>query len=397
VTNKNDRHGEAHPLLLIPDWSHQPGPGLYINSTAVSADGSKIVAGTFFHNYGRGTTRASDDDKTYGTYCYDRKGRLLWSNEFQGWEGVYWVALSADGGTAASGGWRRKYTGFIRAFSASDPTGTPILDHPTGHRTNAVALSDDGSVLVAAADHLYAFTLSAVGSQGPDRFEAGSDVSFVTLSLSRDGRWAVAGDSKGAVYLLEIESGKWRHHLRWQSPDERAIHCVQISGDGKWFVAGGPGYLYAFKNDHSESKWRQTSDLRYAWKHSLGSGGAVYGVAISDNGDWVSGVANAGRGGVIHLVKNHGTAGYLEWSKETAENPNSTSLDSRGRYVTAADGHSESAAGHFYLWDRATGASLGVFATQARMSWPMFLSADGSTIAAGSDNSTVYRFSTPTG
>jgi hypothetical protein len=78
------------------------------------------------------------------------------------------------------------------------------------------------------------------------------------------------------------------------------------------------------------------------------------------------------------------------WAQPTKRNPNSTSIDSAGGYVTAADGYPDQTPGDFYLF-AASGSLVGSYPT-SNMSWPMQISADASAMAAGSDDSSVYYF-----
>src|SRR5262245_56044855 len=95
----------ASPLV----WQNSPGqPTYYINSVAISGDGGSVVGGTFLHTYGEspahaGAAQAGDSQTgTFGTYAYDRTGKMLWKDEFNGWQGTYWVDLCASGAFAAS-------------------------------------------------------------------------------------------------------------------------------------------------------------------------------------------------------------------------------------------------------------------------------------------------------
>ncbi|MDA8527310.1 hypothetical protein N9K67_00775 [Opitutaceae bacterium] len=93
-----------------PNWSHAPQPGNYVNSVAVSGDGATVVGGTFKHTYSAaavarprqtpgpdGQAAASTATADYGVYCYNGSGGALrWSDVFNAYEGVYWVAVSAE-------------------------------------------------------------------------------------------------------------------------------------------------------------------------------------------------------------------------------------------------------------------------------------------------------------
>jgi hypothetical protein len=107
----------------------------------------------------------------------------------------------------------------------------------------------------------------------------------------------------------------------------------------------------------------------------------------------VSAVGNSESAGKAFLFSDNGAAGKLLWAQPTKRNPNSTSMDSAGKYVTVADGYPDKTPGDFYLFS-AAGAAIGNFQT-TNMSWPMQISANGAAIAAGSDDSSIYYFQVP--
>ena len=69
-------------------------------------------------------------------------------------------------------------------------------------------------------------------------------------------------------------------------------------------------------------------------------------------------------------------------------------MDATGRYVTVTDGTPAGTAGDFYLFGGKDGTLLWSYKL-SNMSWPMEISADGTGIAAGADNSELYYFSVP--
>lgn len=393
-------HSSPHQSTVVPLWINQPGTStMYINSVAVCADASRIVAGTFFHAYG--ATRRSEaallkppgdsQDGTYGTYCYDKAGTLTWKNEFTGWQGVYWVDISDDGNYAASGGWfsgSPDYQGFVRAFDASN--GTVLLDARTSGRVNQVELSSDGTWLLAASESLTLYkregsTYTAIGSFAP----TGADNTVVTAALSSDGSWVVCGDYLGSIYLFENEGGMLALNKTWKLPSGGYSHCVRITSDGTFFaVSGGSGWFYLINRDTFLAGGNPLVSYQVAHQ------GSVYGVAVSDDGSTVVGISNlkagSDEGGMVYTVASSGS---LLWSYQTARNPNCASLLLDKGLLAVADGHPDGTPGNFYLLNASTGALLWQYTT-SNMSWPIMLSSDGTSVAAGSDDSNVYFFAT---
>ena len=113
-------------------------------------------------------------------------------------------------------------------------------------------------------------------------------------------------------------------------------------------------------------------------------------MALSDDGSLLSAVGNSKTAGKVFVFANGGTSGQQLWTQPTKHNPNSSSIDSAGSYVTVADGYPDKTPGDFYLFN-SDGTLVGSFAT-SNMSWPMQISADASAIAAGSDDSEGVLF-----
>ncbi len=94
--------------------------------------------------------------------------------------------------------------------------------------------------------------------------------------------------------------------------------------------------------------------------------------------------------GVAGKVARARTTPTKLWANATLHNPNSTSLDSAGQFVTVADGYPDGKPGTFYLYD--TAGNLKWSYKTSNMSWPMLISSNATGIAAGSDDSNVYYF-----
>ena len=87
------------PLCVPPETCSDQ---YMVNAVAVSDSGKRAVGAAYYQNYD-GTTRTRVDGK-FGTFCYDSAGTLLFKDEFLGDKGIYAVAMSGDGKTAAGGG-----------------------------------------------------------------------------------------------------------------------------------------------------------------------------------------------------------------------------------------------------------------------------------------------------
>jgi len=374
---------------LKPKWKNAPisSPEEYINSVAISANGSLVVAGTFFFPYAAGAKHSPADAApiTVGAFAWNAKGKLLWQDKFQATEGVYWVGLSRDGSWAASGGLSAPAHGFLNVYDAS--SGARALTYAPPVRVNMVAFSGDGSYFVAGADNVYLFSRTGTNWAGPQQFTAASGDSIIAVAISADGQWIVAGTFLGAVILLRNVSGAFTAHATWKLAGG-SVHWVAMSADGSTFaVAASGSNAYCF----ATSSFMTTPQP--AWSAPLVGCSGCRAVALSDDGSLLSAVGNAAKAGKAFLFSNQGGSGNQLWVQPTHCNPNSTSIDSAGKYVTVADGYPDQTPGDFYLF-AASGTPEGVFQT-GNMSWPLQISADGSAMAGGSDDSFVYFFALP--
>lgn len=376
-----------------PAWKLAPAPGLLINSVAMSADARRVVAGTFYRSYG---ADAADPNASFGTYCYDATGAQRWWQPIPGArEGVYWVAISRDGRYAASGGLLRsgrdvETAGFIQAFDAD--TGNPLLAGvETPGRANRVDLSADGSVLVACAGRLvYLSTLSGAAYQRP--VDVTLDSTVVSAAVSADGAWIVAGTFGGAIYLLGHSGGALTQVASYPLPAGENCHAVQISAEGDWFAAvcGGAhmrGHVYLCSRRHF------TAQPAPFWMHEVK--GTSYGLALA-GGDAetppvLAATGNAGYEGQVVVIDTNGAAANVRWAYETLRAPNAVSLDAAASVVAVADGYPENTPGNFYLLDGQSGTCRWS-CPSGNMNWPIVVSAAGTAVAAGSDDSNVYYF-----
>lgn len=381
----------------IAPWPLSPDPGKFVNSVAISADGSRIAAGSFFHDYSqapatrrRSSTSSEGNWGEYGTYVWQADGTLLYADRFHGWEGVYWVALSADGDTVASSGWKTGapvYQGFVSAGDVA--RSVSLLEYPLPQRGNVVALNDDGTVLLAGADQGYLFTRVA-GNPFPDspqRFPlAATDDQIIVAALDARGRTGLLVSYDGQVQLFTLDSGGSVLALAsWQLPNSAFCHAGALSADGTWAFAGAnDGNLYAF--DVSAFLASPGS----AWSVLLPSDARpIYGVTCSGNGARVGVGGNLATGGLVAMYKNLGSEGALSWQDQTAQAPNGLDMDDAGLALAAADGHNSG--GDFTLWNAIEGTQVWTYSTSA-MCWPIQLSADARRVAAGSDDGNVYLF-----
>ncbi len=385
-----------------PVWNLSPGASTYyINSVAISGDGSKVVGGTFYHSYGTSTrydtvgtkpapAKAGTTD-SFGIYCYNQSGTALWSQQISHYEGVYWVDISTDGAYAAAGGWMTgspNYAGFVRAYDAN--TGSQLLDYATGGRVNQVGLTSNGTWLISASNTLVLFKrVNGVFGKTAEYTPVGTNPTVVTAAISADGNTIVAADYSGNILLFKNEGGLLVLFKQWKMPSGSS-HCVRVTPDGKAFAAGGSqGYFYFFDTEQFIATGQPTISSQ------ISSKSAVYGVAIADDASAFVGISNLNStavGGLVYFVPTaNNPTGTPSWTYQTARNPNCASLNLAAGLLAVADGHPDNSPGNFYLLNSSTGSVIWQYGT-TNMSWPIMISANGNAVVAGSDDSNIYYF-----
>ena len=380
--------------LKTPLW--QKNISLFVNSVDISGDGQLVIGGNYNHIYGTTNPPAAPAPvSTVGTYLWNARGKLLWKDEFQSSEGIHSVAISRDGTWAASVGWGKNYIGFINAYNVATGSKT-VVASPNG-RFLQVALSGDGSSLVAAGDSIFFSQRTGASWSAPQIIPPsnvpGDDI--VSVDISNDGQWVVAGTYKGFVLLMKNQNGVLSAPVVWNS--QGTIHWVAMAAGGSGFAAAGSAGKAFYFNTAAFFGGANAP----AWTATQSGCTRCGSVAISDDGACVSAVFNVGTAGKIFLYSNQSstpakpgsTPSTPVWSQSTQYNPNGTSIDANHKFVSVADGYiigANPTPGTFYLYDIA--GNLKWKCATTAMSWPMKISGNASAIAAGSDDSNVYYF-----
>jgi WD40 repeat protein len=386
-----------------------------VNCVAISGNGQVVLAGTYFFTV--------SPTSNPGTYAYDASGALLWKDVaspplVSGDNGVYWVAVSRNGQWAASGGGRHKVAprtskiGYLNAYEVATGNKSTLLNANNGG-VNTVALSGDGSYLVAGADAAYVFKRQGTTFAAPVVLSnqiAAAD-SVVSVAISDDATWVVYGTSGGKVVLYANKAvvPPVTAPIVWSAPRHHYVKSIAMATDGSGFAVVTTNRAntthvvcnaYFFNLNNSRPNYFPATRTPASIWPLTGCSGTLS-VAINADGSRVAAVGNVGNGrtttGLVFFFDAQ--SGAMLWSppKHTSHGPNSVSVSGTGHLVAVADGFQS--AGQFYLFD-ALGASVpipGLLSSQPGVvSWTIQISADGMTIAAGSDDAKVYRFSLAT-
>ena len=377
---------DVFPYLL---WQSPMVPTNEINSTAISGDGSRCIAATFDGPY---QGHVPPLQAPYVVNCWDRSAnppKTLWSHPFEAYEGVFVVAISADGSRAAAGGWKKKGEGFAQIYDAA--TGQKLVTYHFLNRVNALAFSDDGSVLAIAGNDAYlAQSQNGVFPLNPNPLRLPPDTYLESIAITGYGEGAfVLGDHSGNVYLAVNNNGTIGNSYVWAGGKVIGpIHSVDISKDGTWFVAvGDSASIYLFTPDSIQKQ-------KYATSLDLGIGDRFRWVAMSADGSFITTAENVGTAGKVYGVQNNDGVLSKIWEHDVDRNPNCTSTDAVGKYVAIAAGYDRDGfppGGRLALLDGTNGTPIWQFDTQ-KMAWPCFISLDASGIFGGSDDGIAYYF-----
>src|SRR6266568_956625 len=103
-------------VQATPTWQPRVLLPYMVNSVAIS-DNAKRIVGCYYYFPYPGTV-ISDTNGTFCAYCADADGNRLWSDQYEGCQGVFGVAISGDGKVAAAGGLftdKPQFQGLLRA------------------------------------------------------------------------------------------------------------------------------------------------------------------------------------------------------------------------------------------------------------------------------------------
>jgi WD40 repeat protein len=411
-----------------PLWSKRLSDIFWINNVAISPDGTHVVAGTFIHDY-KNKSAAKGFPNVQGRFVlhvYEnannppdpKKVEPKWIDEVDAWDGIFGVAISGNKSVVAASGWLERTThgarGLLRAYDINpNADGTPkeILDYKEAPaRFSWVVLSEDGNTLATVADDVYVFIKGADGTFNSVPLKLGVSETAnrycTNIALHPTDNWLVACDSSNHLYAARIENGRLSEPVIWTSPAPKSVpfNAIAIAANAGTFIAGGGNFVYLLNFDAlmREGKNYKAIECNMTDREPAGSvpedkpDGRM-----QENLRWV---ATSADGNIMTAGANRKTdknpfAGVLfgfgpglseKWRTRLDRNPNATSIDAAGTRITLCEGYPTFTPGAFSLFD--TDGNRLWQSDNHTMNWPMFISADGSAIAAGGDDGTVYFF-----
>jgi len=344
-----------------PEWSYETENS--VTSTAISADGEYIVAGSHMK-----------------IHFFDKDSSTpLWSS--YGTEGnIHAIAISSDGAYIVAG----STADWVYLFDREQEdnfNATSLWSYQTGSNVNSVAISADGEYIAAGSEDDKVYLFDKDSSTPLWSYDTGNDV--LSVSISADGKYIAACSDYGSgaynskIYLFD----KYSSTPLWSYTHEQhnsSVRAVAISADGEYIVAGGSynsysgeGQVYLFDKD-SSMLWDRHTDTD------------VYTVAISADGEYITGggYRNGDDYGEIYLFDKDSSTPL--WSYATGTYV-SVSISADGEYIAAGLSNDK-----VYLFDKDSETPLWSYNPRSEV---VAISADGKYIAVGSfTNDAVYLF-----
>ena len=183
---------------------------------------------------------------------------------------------------------------------------------------------------------------------------------MVSVSISSDGNYIVAGSDDGKVYLFDKSSST----PLWSYTTGGYVNSVSISSDGYFIATGGyGGTVYFFNRLNSAPVWS-----------SLGKGSEV---SLSSDGQYI---AAGGYSNNIYLFDRFSNTPL--WSVEMSSSPK-VSISSDGNYVVVGS------LDWVYLFSKTYGPPIWSYQTTGSVT-SVSISSDGSYVAAGDSTGKVY-------
>jgi len=267
-----------------------------VESVAITANGSYIVAGSADHNL----------------YVFNSSNETpLWSKNLND-NDVLAVDISSDGKYIAAGSSNCLYLFDINSTELWHFNGT---GNGVNNDIDILEISADGYYIAAGAvyDILLFNRTSSIPMWNHDNNWNGN---FHSLAISADGKYTVAGNWDNYVYLFN--NTNTNNPMLWSSPTYDYVYSVDISSDGCKIVAAGKDkYVYFFNN------WSYIPD----WRFDTNS--VIYEVAISSDGNYVT------AGSSTNLYLFNASTIEPKWTIPISGQLNALAISYNGTYVAA--------------------------------------------------------------
>jgi hypothetical protein len=146
-----------------------------------------------------------------------------------------------------------------------------------------------------------------------------TDSKVVSLAVSADGNYTVAGTENGSVYLFDRTGS-----LLWTHSFSKDVECVAISGDGSRIVVGVHEYLSGKSDVYLLDSLRNV-----IWQKDLVEGSWPCDVAVSPDAEYIA------TGDTKNVLYLYDVDGSLIWTFTAGGWVNAVSVSLEGKYIAA--------------------------------------------------------------
>lgn len=277
--------GRSSPVVHLfgrdenaPLWSYTTD--LYIESVAISSDGSRIVVSTSPTVVGtKGNIYLFGRNDNQPLWVYSgHKFRLEFENYsfwVQSEDGAWSVSISSNGRFIAA-------ASFYCLYLFADNDNIPLWTYIAEEWIDSVAISADGDYLVAKGstrgwgERVYFF---ARESSTPIWTYTTEDADIESIAISSSGNYLVAGTDEGRPSINTTDENSVFFFSNndniplWKYDVGGRVDSVAISTNGSHLAAAGWKGVYLFNRQTNEPVWTQKCEQGYLYTVSMSSDG----------------------------------------------------------------------------------------------------------------------------
>ena len=324
----------------------------YVYSVAVTPDGSKIISGSYDNSVRVWDTSTSIVSQTLQGHT----------------ESVNAVAVTPDGSKVVSGSADKS----IRVWATSTGEQLHSLEGHT-EPVKAVAVTPDGSKVVTGSDDMTVRIWDT--STGAELQKLEGHTSYVTtVAVSPDGSKIISGSFDNTLRVWDVSTGKVVHMLEGHAFD---VNTAAVTPDGSRIISGSC--------DHTVRVWDASTgkELRKLEGHTAD----VNAVAVTPDG---SRIISGSRDKTVR-VWDAATGKELQLLEGHTSSVNASSISPDGSKLISVSEKS------VRVWDTSTGKVLQLLEGHTESVNTVTVTPDGCRLISGSDDHSVRVWDTSTG
>lgn len=291
----------------------------------------------------------------------------------------------------------------LNDISTPKPSGYAVTERwndTTTATVNVVAVSADGKYMAvgtnwaAAAGDYGIFFYNTSNHDGIPMWIYDPGYSYDSLAISADGSYIIAGSSSSNIATLlnsSVPAPGINKEPIWWIDHGTLVSSVDISADGKYIVAGVGQAVYVYNNSYASTGFFTDKTNEYEWTNATGDDPLH--VAISSDGKYV--VCGAHTSGNIDSIVfwNNTEYDYNQdhlpmWTYDTGIAVESVAISAKGEYVVAGTGF-DGGGPELFVFNKSAKGGMPQFTYDTWYILSVAISADGEYIVAGSDESGI--------